>query len=739
MATFKITTPDGSSYNVTAPDSASQDDVMAYAQQQHASSAQSPTTPPQSNDASPHFGSSLPGRFLQGMIVNPVIAGGQALVNAVPTVADALGAHGYASDVRSKAANMNAGIKDYFNEYEKDRAGPPSTSDLVSGKQPDPGFDFAQLAGSIASPINRLIPVGGSSSLLPIAGKAAAQGALSGFLTPTTNTDNLLASKVAQTATGGAAGAVGGVLASKLADAVSGVVGKLQSSLPGASAKAAAGADDAINQAAAASGMDLSQIPKSMLDQVRQQTQQALATGNKFDTAAALRQTEGNMVLPKAPLTLGQTTRDPQQYANEVNLRGVNGPGQPLAERFAGQNSGLIDALNSQGASRAPGEFSTGNMLINGLKASDAQTQQGVSSRYDAAKSMNGAEIPIDHRAFADTALQGLDASMKGAFLPKEIKGILNDISSGKTPLNVTVAEQLKTILGNASASAKDGNAREAIGIVRKALDNAPPLTNDGGVLSAFGAARNAAKSRFDGLDANPAMKSAINGAQPDDFFHNQVINGDVSGVNHLVQSLNAAPSPNPLAAQLTQAASNAPRLSGPASASSGAGSGVTSATSSAVSTARDQVVAYLKGKALNGGTDETGAFSQSAYNKALASIGPDKLATMFSPAEVETLNRIGRVAAYTMAAPRGSAVNTSNTAASVMNFLSGLAGSAGKLPGLNIATKSFKDFQQSQVAKNALAAKLQAEPVEGDTNLLRSLLAPAAGTFGTLGAQLLR
>ena len=380
---------------------------------------------------------------------------------------------------------------------------------------------------------------------------------------------------------------------------------------------------------------------------------------------------------------------------------------------------------------------------MDAMRDVDTAARQRVSSLYDAAKAMNRADISIDHRAFADTAVQRLDASMKGVFLPAEVRGILNDISSGKTPLNVTVAEQFKTILGNASASAKDGNARAAIGIVRKALDDAQPLVNDGGVLDAFGAARAAAKARFDGLDAHPAMRAAIDGAEPDKFFQRQVINGDVSGVSRLMQSLNGAGSdsaPASLAARIVQAPDGVPRLNGPSNPLTSA-LGVTGqgSQSPVASAARDQVVAYLKSKALNGKTDEVGTFSESAYNRALASIGEEKLAAIFSPAEVESLKRIGRVAAYTMAAPKGSAVNGSNTAASVMNLLSGLSSDVGAWPGVNIATKSFREFQQSQAAKNALAAKLYGEPVEGQTNPFRALLAPSAGAFGVLGASAFR
>ena len=730
MATYRITTPDGSTYNVTAPDSASQDEVMAYAQKQHTAAATPPSAP--TSKSEPSLKGSVAGGALMGLR-DPIDGLAQLVRRAVPdSVGNAIDAFGNKlADIGLPVARSSGvqGVDDVVRsanlDYDQARD--------ASGRS---GLDVARIAGNIANPINRVVPMAGAASLPAIAGRAAAQGAVSGLTAPTTQTDNFARSKIEQTGLGAAAGAVGGVVVGKFADALSSVVGRIQSSLPGASAKAAAGADDAINQAAQAAGMDLSQIPKSMLDQVRQQTTQALASGKKFDAAAALRQTEGNMVLPKAPLTLGQVTRDPQQFANEMNLRGVNGAGRPLAERFAAQNAGLIDAMNMQGAARAPGEFNAGNALIRGLTAADAETQQGVNQLYTAAKSLNGADIPIDHRAFADTAMKGLDASIKGAFLPAEVKGILNDISSGKTPLTVTVAEQLKTIIGNASASAKDGNVREALGIVRRALDDAQPLGGGREVLDAFGVARSAAKARFAGLETNPAMRSAINGAQPDDFFRKHVINGDVEGVNKLIASLRGTGDEGrALGSRLLEDGDSVTKLGGPSNALSRA----LAAEAPVIDNTRDQVVAYLKGKALNGAADEIGSFSQSSYNKALQSIGDEKLATLFSKAEVEQLKRVGRVAGYTQAAPQGSAVNSSNTAASVMNLLSGLSGHVGTWPGVNIAAKSFREFQQSQAAKNALMAKLLPETEEGQTNALRALMAPGAGAFGSLAAELRR
>lgn len=89
-----------------------------------------------------------------------------------------------------------------------------------------------------------------------------------------------------------------------------------------------------------------------------------------------------------------------------------------------------------------------------------------------------------------------------------------------------------------------------------------------------------------------------------------------------------------------------------------------------AMTAVKTQITSYLKSQALNGAADEVGNFSQSAYNKALRSIGDRKLSMFFSPDEIALLKANGRVASYEQFQPRGSAVNNSNTSGAFVGFL---------------------------------------------------------------------
>lgn len=64
-----------------------------------------------------------------------------------------------------------------------------------------------EIAGSVANPLNRLVPIGGASSLAGTALRAGAQGAISGAVTPVTNDDGDFArNKLLQVATGAGIG-----------------------------------------------------------------------------------------------------------------------------------------------------------------------------------------------------------------------------------------------------------------------------------------------------------------------------------------------------------------------------------------------------------------------------------------------------------------------------------------------------------------------------------------------------
>ncbi|CAG9256011.1 glucosaminidase domain-containing protein [Paraburkholderia caribensis] len=578
------------------------------------------------------------------------------------------------------------------------------------------------IAGAVANPVNLIGGpiVAGARTIPQAAVRGAIAGAVTGDLQPVHQGDTLgtLAQRGAAGAIGGAVGGAAGAAASNALDGLingaNRIVTAVRANLPSTQAAARVSADDILQRAAQDQGIDLAAIPQSILNGVRQQVTEALSSNATPDAVALLRRAEGEAVLgPNAGLTLGQVTRDPAQFTAERNMRGVQGAGEPLMQRYADQNTGLINAVNNEGAAAAPGEFNAGSRLINALDATDAASRREIDALYQNARDLNGGDIPLDGHAFASQAIAGLDQDLAHAFVPEYYRGVLNDISTGQLPLTVGVGEQLKTQLARSIRSSTDGNERHALGILRNALDNAPPVqsTAVGGnqmvtaaqaaqlppstmgdqALSAFNTARAAAAERFGTIDNNPALRAVVNGdAVPDNFFKRYVLNGNVGDVNSLLQLV-----PD----QGTQL--------------------------------RAQVVDYLKSKALNGASDEIGNFSQSAFNKALNSLGTAKLQAIFGPEQAARLQQIGRVAGYVQAQPAGSAVNNSNTGAAVMNLLGQMSGKVGSLPGINIARNSLNQFLDERAAAAALAANVRARAnpgVEGSLNALLPVLAPLGG-----------
>lgn len=710
MATFNVTAPDGSKYQVNAPGGASEQDAINYVQGIHIKQV---SMPPADSSAS------------KGGILGGVGMGLRDAVDAGAQLADrGLKAMGVDTDAISQKVNAAAKMvmpdsvaNTLFSPQPVDTIVRNANADYDASRQMAgrSGVDLARVAGNIINPVNRIVPFAGANTAGQVAMRAGLQGAISGAATPIVNTDSFGTNKLAQIGIGGALGAAGGVVANKLFDGIAAVAGRIKGMLPGTAG--AVDPDAMIQAAAAQKGIDLSTVPASVLQTARQQVADAMATNRTVDPAAVLRAAEGKAVLgPDAALTVGQSTLDPVAVTREMNLRGIANAGEPLMNRYNLQNNRLVQYMNQQGAAQAPGEYAAGQGVINALRGADAQVQGNVSGLYNAARDLNGADIPLDHRAFADTAMQGLDSSMKGAFLPEQFKTILNNISSGKTPLNVTVAEQLKTMLATAQRSAQDGNVRQALGIVRDSLENAPLLNaatpsaetavstmvrqpvqaaaTGPEVVDAFNAARTAARNRFQTIENTPALRAALDDAAPDSFFQKYILKADTRDVNALARMV-----PDQM------------------------------------STIKAQTVDYLKSKALNGASDEVGSFSQAGYNKALNAIGDAKLNSIFTPEEVAALHSVGRVASYTQVQPRGSAVNNSNTAAAAMNLLS-MVGKVSSLPGINLAKNSVNQFLNERAATNALAGTIPTSINPVGANALRALLPYTSGTLGAAGGQ---
>lgn len=161
--------------------------------------------------------SSSPMRVLQGMR-DPIDAGAQLATHILPQsvvnagnklnnwLADKTGLVG-----RLPEGGVDQSIQENEREYQGARQAttPQNVSGLVTGKQPDPGFDWARLGGNVASPANLAIAskIPQAATTLGKIGAGVATGAGFGALSPVTQGD-FWGEKAKQTAVGAATGGI---------------------------------------------------------------------------------------------------------------------------------------------------------------------------------------------------------------------------------------------------------------------------------------------------------------------------------------------------------------------------------------------------------------------------------------------------------------------------------------------------------------------------------------------------
>ncbi|MDE2415255.1 MAG: hypothetical protein KGM60_10900 [Comamonadaceae bacterium] len=452
------------------------------------------------------------------------------------------------------------------------------------------------------------------------------------------------------------------------------------------------------------SGVDYSQVPERARQALRAQVADALRAGQELDPAAVRRLADFQAV--GVTPTRGMVTQDPVQITREMNLAktGANAGDAGLhgLARVQNQNNArMIQVLNDQGAGRGDA-FTAGQSAIHHIQARDDALNNAVSTLYGQARDTAGRSAPLNGADFATNASRALDEALLGGALPADVQSHLNRIAQGQVPFTVDYAEQLKTRIAALQRASNDGAQRMALGVVRKALDDTPLMAPGVATrhdlqpspvlgqqsIDAFNQARAAARSRFAWQESGRPVTQALNGAQPDNFVKQFVINGTLDDAQNIASNAASAP-------------------------------------------VREAILAHLKEKALSGAADEVGKFSQSAYNKALNQLGERKLALFFAPAELQQLRTLGRVAALAQNQPVGSAVNNSNSGAlllgrgiDVLNQIPVLGPMAGP------ALQNIRIGVQQRAAQNVAPGLLAAQPKEP---FARGLLAPALAFSGGL------
>ena len=614
-------------------------------------------TPKQPATSRQKIQASAPMRVVQGMR-DPVDAGAQLLPKGLEALTGLFGmAPNPVSEFFGNEARRVTGMNNAAEaEYQAART--------ATGQD---GADLARLSGNIVSPANlaiaRVLPTT-AATRMGQAGRGALSGGVAGAVgAPVEDVDNFWMAKALQAGTGAVVGGIAtpavGALSDRLATRAAGRQVQIS---PDTMMD-----DQTLKVILQQEGIDPGKLTTFDLSELKRMAMDAARKGENIDMAAALRAKEFERL--GVPFLRGQITRDPTQFARERNLRGVEGVGVPITQRLSEQNRILAQRLSGY-ADGAVSPYQAGQQASDFLRRLDDTMRGRVDQLYGAARAADGRYANVDVPAFVKSANDALDEGARGYALPAAARNLLNDISAGKVPLNVNTLTQIDSTLSAMQRGASDDAARGAIGVIRNALNNAPIESSAGAdAKAAFDVARGAARQRFEKLEQIPALKTVVEGKlAPEKFVDQFVIGGKVDDVKRLMGALQGD--------EATQVSK--------------------------------QVADFLRQQAFGNSPAGDALFTPSRFQQALQRIGPEKLKAIFGDQGSDELMRIARVGSYINTTPGPAAVNTSNTAAAVMNLLQRvplLRGAAG-------AAKSTVEAVMTPVQRSRMLAQALSQQV---------------------------
>jgi hypothetical protein len=394
---------------------------------------------------------------------------------------------------------------------------------------------------------------------------------------------------------------------------------------------------------AAAASPNLTGVSQELKDAV---VKAAKKNGGAINPEVLARHVEASTLPVPMQLTEGMATQSPRLISMEQNMRGRY---PQLTERHNDLNRQLGQNVQAIRDEVGPDVFSTnhvehGDTLIAAYRAKAAAADSQIDGLYQKLRDAAGQNFPVDGKAILENATKELHKRLLFDHAPPEIMRTLDRLATnGMTFENF---ESLRTNLARTMRSPSvDGNVKAAAGVIREEMENLPLGPAAAQLKPYADAARSAARAQFRALDADPAYKAAVEGSVPPDRFVSRfVINAPRDDVVMMRDNL----ADNPTATQTM---------------------GV-----SALDHLRD--AARLS-------PHYEGNFASASYNKALLGLSP-KIQALLPAQAAENLEKLGNVARYTTAQPKGSFVNNSNT------FVAGAADyGAGALEGMvNVAAQ---------------------------------------------------
>ncbi len=145
-------------------------------------------------------------------------------------------------------------------------------------------------------------------------------------------------------------------------------------------------ADSVVNSALQSKGINPNTVDLNLLSGMRQEVKDALTYGLEPSAEAIANRARAESLPVPVPLSKGQATRNPMQWQQEFNLRGVQGVGEPLQNLMQRQHAAVIQNLDVMGAKGAPTPEAMGNVISQKVNAFWDALQDKKNALYDAVK-----------------------------------------------------------------------------------------------------------------------------------------------------------------------------------------------------------------------------------------------------------------------------------------------------------------------------------------------------------------
>ena len=665
MKDFEVEGPDGRVYKVRAPEGTPNAEVIRLAQMQVMDA-------PQPASVSERLLASGVGRTLKGM-KDPIDAGAQLLPRGLSTLASGFGLfpNRVSQFLDAEATKVDEDIKASEKQFQAAR-----------WKDGQTGFDGARLFGNIANPatlaLARVSP-SGAATTLGRAFQGAAGGAAGGVLaTPVTESGDVSfgMQKLGQGAAGAVGGAVATPLVGKVADLVAPKIKALQARMTDPQvlgARASLETDMALQQVLRDMGMDVQSVPRDTLASLRQQVLDSFKQGQRLDPAAALRKMD--FEAQGVPALRGQITRDPAQYSRDMNVRGIEGVGKPVADLLAEQNRKITADISKFGGPAAAEKFPAGDKIMTSLRAFDDDMSGTVTRAYKNARASSGKDWDVPTKGLAydvqnivdDFGVGGENNAIPSAVYARMQKlGIVGDDMTQRRIFNYEEADKLLKQI-NSHKRGKDNGSLDALhSSVKKAI------LEGGGEGDPFAPARKLAAERFSLLDAVPALKAVVDGkVAADDFVQRFLVNGKVRELEKLAKIMPAED----------------------------------------MAEAKRQIAQVIYRGAFRENVTGDKLAQPAGLQSAMRNIGTDKLKVFFNQAEIDELNRLTRITAYANTEPAwGTVARGGNPGGVLLGGMArlGMAGTAagGQFPVLGAITKAGRQSLDATAALNTQVPK---------------------------------